>query len=130
MQAEITDLPPDEEHPGQEPGEIPCHLSEDIAQIPACVEAGEQEGRLPRKQKNATGSRRHYCHECGKSFAQSSGLTKHRRIHTGEKPYECEECGKNFIYHCNLVQHRKVHPVLGPAGPSEQVGQPFPTADH
>ncbi|XP_035966913.1 zinc finger protein with KRAB and SCAN domains 4-like [Halichoerus grypus] len=109
MQAEITDLPPDEEHPGQEPGEIPCHLSEDIAQIPACVEAGEQEGRLPRKQKNATGSRRHYCHECGKSFAQSSGLTKHRRIHTGEKPYECEECGKTFIGSSALVIHQRVH---------------------
>ncbi|XP_034841722.1 zinc finger protein with KRAB and SCAN domains 4-like isoform X2 [Mirounga leonina] len=109
MQAEITDLPPNEEHPGQEPGEIPCHLSEDIAQIPACVEAGEQEGRLPRKQKNATGSRRHYCHECGKSFAQSSGLTKHRRIHTGEKPYECEDCGKTFIGSSALVIHQRVH---------------------
>ncbi|XP_034841724.1 zinc finger protein with KRAB and SCAN domains 4-like isoform X2 [Mirounga leonina] len=109
MQAEITELPPNEEHPGQEPGEIPCHLSEDIAQIPACVEAGEQEGRLPRKQKNATGSRRHYCHECGKSFAQSSGLTKHRRIHTGEKPYECEECGKAFIGSSALVIHQRVH---------------------
>nr|XP_012423673.1 PREDICTED: zinc finger and SCAN domain-containing protein 26 isoform X1 [Odobenus rosmarus divergens] len=109
MQAEITDLPPDEQHPGQEPGEIPRHLSEDIARIPACLEAGEQEGRLPRKQKNATGSRRHYCHECGKSFAQSSGLTKHRRIHTGEKPYECEDCGKTFIGSSALVIHQRVH---------------------
>uniref|UniRef100_G1L8Y1 Zinc finger protein 307 n=1 Tax=Ailuropoda melanoleuca TaxID=9646 RepID=G1L8Y1_AILME len=109
MQAEITDPPPDEKHPGQEAGEILCHLGDDVAQIPACAEAGEQEDRLPRKQRNATGSRRHYCHECGKSFAQSSGLTKHRRIHTGEKPYECEECGKTFIGSSALVIHQRVH---------------------
>uniref|UniRef100_A0A452RA72 Zinc finger with KRAB and SCAN domains 3 n=1 Tax=Ursus americanus TaxID=9643 RepID=A0A452RA72_URSAM len=109
MQAEITDPPPDEKRPEQEAGEIPCHLGEDVAQIPACAEAGEQEDRLPRKQKNATGSRRHYCHECGKSFAQSSGLSKHRRIHTGEKPYECEECGKAFIGSSALVIHQRVH---------------------
>uniref|UniRef100_A0A452UZR4 Zinc finger protein 307 n=1 Tax=Ursus maritimus TaxID=29073 RepID=A0A452UZR4_URSMA len=108
MQAEITDPPPDEKRPEQEAGEIPCHLGEDVAQIPACAEAGEQEDRL-RKQKNATGSRRHYCHECGKSFAQSSGLTKHRRIHTGEKPYECEDCGKTFIGSSALVIHQRVH---------------------
>ncbi|XP_032703705.1 zinc finger protein with KRAB and SCAN domains 4 [Lontra canadensis] len=109
MQAEIADLRPDEQHPGQETGEMPCPVGEDTAQVPAHTEAGEQEGRLPRKQKNDTGSRRHYCHECGKSFAQSSGLTKHRRIHTGEKPYECEDCGKTFIGSSALVIHQRVH---------------------
>ncbi|XP_044929902.1 zinc finger protein with KRAB and SCAN domains 4 [Mustela putorius furo] len=109
MQAEIADPPPDEQHPGQEPGEVPCPVGEDTAPAPARAEAGEQEGRLPRKQKNDTGPRRHYCHECGKSFAQSSGLTKHRRIHTGEKPYECEDCGKTFIGSSALVIHQRVH---------------------
>ncbi|XP_023597164.1 zinc finger protein with KRAB and SCAN domains 4-like isoform X3 [Trichechus manatus latirostris] len=109
IRTKIRDLPPEDEHLVQEPGEIPCHLGEDIAQIPPCVEAGEQEGKLHRKQKNATGSRRHYCHECGKSFAQSSGLSKHRRIHTGEKPYECEECGKAFIGSSALIIHQRVH---------------------
>ncbi|XP_037700813.1 zinc finger protein with KRAB and SCAN domains 4 [Choloepus didactylus] len=109
IQTEMRDLPPAEEHPVQEPGEIVCHLGEDIVQIPTGTEASEQEGRLQRKQKNATGSRRHYCHECGKSFAQSSGLTKHRRIHTGEKPYECEDCGKTFIGSSALVIHQRVH---------------------
>ncbi|XP_072801581.1 zinc finger protein with KRAB and SCAN domains 4 isoform X2 [Vicugna pacos] len=109
MQTKVRDLPADEEHPEQEHGQTPCHLGEAISQIPAHAEAGEQEGRLQRKQKSATGNRRHYCHECGKSFAQSSGLTKHRRIHTGEKPYECEDCGKTFIGSSALVIHQRVH---------------------
>ncbi|XP_006872860.1 PREDICTED: zinc finger protein with KRAB and SCAN domains 4 [Chrysochloris asiatica] len=109
IQTKIRDLSPDEEHLVQEPGESPYYLGEDIAQIPPCAEAGGQEGRLHRKQKITIGSRRHYCHECGKSFAQSSGLTKHRRIHTGEKPYECEDCGKTFIGSSALVIHQRVH---------------------
>uniref|UniRef100_A0ABI7Y7Z9 Zinc finger with KRAB and SCAN domains 4 n=2 Tax=Felis catus TaxID=9685 RepID=A0ABI7Y7Z9_FELCA len=108
-EAEIRALPVDEVRPVQESGGIPRPLREDTAQIPEGTEAGEQEGRFPRKQKTATGSRRHYCHECGKSFAQSSGLTKHRRIHTGEKPYECEDCGKTFIGSSALVIHQRVH---------------------
>ncbi|XP_037700656.1 uncharacterized protein LOC119540783 [Choloepus didactylus] len=109
IQPEMKDLPPPEEHPVQESGEVAYHLGEDIAQILTHAEASEQEGRLQRKQKIPTGSRRHYCHECGKSFAQSSGLSKHRRIHTGEKPYECEECGKAFIGSSALVIHQRVH---------------------
>uniref|UniRef100_U3FQA6 Zinc finger protein with KRAB and SCAN domains 3 isoform 1 n=1 Tax=Callithrix jacchus TaxID=9483 RepID=U3FQA6_CALJA len=109
IQTQSRDLPPAEELPEKEHGKISCHLSEDIVQIPTCAEAAEQEGRLQRKQKNATGGRRHICHECGKSFAQSSGLSKHRRIHTGEKPYECEECGKAFIGSSALVIHQRVH---------------------
>ncbi|XP_048655910.1 zinc finger protein with KRAB and SCAN domains 4 isoform X2 [Marmota marmota marmota] len=109
IQATIQDLPPAKEHL-EKPGQKLYHLGEDIAQISAGAEAGEQdEGGLQRKQKNATGSRRHICHECGKSFAQSSGLTKHRRIHTGEKPYECEDCGKTFIGSSALVIHQRVH---------------------
>uniref|UniRef100_A0A4X1VJK5 Zinc finger protein 307 n=1 Tax=Sus scrofa TaxID=9823 RepID=A0A4X1VJK5_PIG len=109
IRTKLRDLPPEEEPPEQEPGQVPCHLGEAIGQIPVCAEAGEQEGRLQRKQKGAAGTRRHYCHECGKSFAQSSGLTKHRRIHTGEKPYECEDCGKTFIGSSALVIHQRVH---------------------
>ncbi|XP_012668233.1 zinc finger protein with KRAB and SCAN domains 4 isoform X1 [Otolemur garnettii] len=109
IQTKIRDLPPAEELPEKQPGQILCHLSEDTVGIPTYAKAGEQEGRLQRKQKTAIGGRRHYCHECGKSFAQSSGLTKHMRIHTGEKPYECEDCGKTFIGSSALVIHQRVH---------------------
>ncbi|XP_019486757.1 PREDICTED: zinc finger protein with KRAB and SCAN domains 4-like isoform X1 [Hipposideros armiger] len=107
IQTKIRDWPPDEKLPEEEPGQ--CHLGEAAAQIPAGAEAGEQQGRLHRKQKTTPGRRRHICHECGKSFAQSSGLTKHRRIHTGEKPYECEDCGKSFIGSSALIIHQRVH---------------------
>ncbi|XP_055452922.1 zinc finger protein with KRAB and SCAN domains 3 isoform X2 [Psammomys obesus] len=73
------------------------------------AEASEQEGKLQTTQKTATGNRRFYCRECGKSFAQSSGLSKHKRIHTGLKPYECEECGKAFIGSSALIIHQRVH---------------------
>ncbi|XP_016075766.1 PREDICTED: zinc finger protein with KRAB and SCAN domains 4-like isoform X1 [Miniopterus natalensis] len=109
IQTKIQELPLAEEHLEQEPGQIPCHLGEAIAKIATCAGASELEGRLQRKQKTTAGRRRHICHECGKSFAQSSGLTKHRRIHTGEKPYECEDCGKSFIGSSALVIHERVH---------------------
>uniref|UniRef100_H0WUI5 Zinc finger with KRAB and SCAN domains 3 n=1 Tax=Otolemur garnettii TaxID=30611 RepID=H0WUI5_OTOGA len=108
-ETKIRDLPPAEELPAKQPEQILCHLGADTAQIPTYAEAGEQEGKLQRKQKTATAGRRHVCHECGKSFAQSSGLSKHRRIHTGEKPYECEECGKAFIGSSALIIHQRVH---------------------
>ncbi|XP_012886696.1 PREDICTED: zinc finger protein with KRAB and SCAN domains 4-like isoform X2 [Dipodomys ordii] len=97
------------EYSEQERRQIPRCEGEDIPQAPPDAKAGEHESKLQRKQKSATENRRHHCCDCGKSFAQSSGLSKHRRIHTGEKPYECEDCGKTFIGSSALVIHQRVH---------------------
>ncbi|XP_036987708.2 zinc finger protein with KRAB and SCAN domains 4-like [Artibeus jamaicensis] len=124
IQTKTRDLPLTEEQMEQGPGQMRCHLGEAIAQTPPHAEASEQEDKSLRKQKNSSGSRRHICHECGKSFAQSSGLTKHRRIHTGEKPYACEECGKSFIGSSALVIHQRVHTGEKPYA-CEQCGKVF-----
>ncbi|XP_048204212.1 zinc finger protein with KRAB and SCAN domains 3-like [Perognathus longimembris pacificus] len=97
MQVKTSNVNAGEKHSEEEPG--PLHG--DIV--------WEQESRLQRKQKSTKGSRRHICHECGKSFAESSSLSKHKKIHTGEKPYKCEECGKAFSSSNVLINHQRVH---------------------
>ncbi|XP_052012329.1 zinc finger protein with KRAB and SCAN domains 3 [Apodemus sylvaticus] len=109
MQTKVRDLSGAEEYTEQKPEQTVCFLGEDTVQIPTGAEASEQEGKSQTTQKTATANRRFYCRECGKSFAQSSGLSKHKRIHTGLKPYECEECGKAFIGSSALIIHQRVH---------------------
>ncbi|NXW57792.1 ZN551 protein, partial [Eurystomus gularis] len=55
------------------------------------------------------GERPYKCHQCGKSFGQSSELLGHQHVHTGEKPYLCAECGKSFTRKFSLWVHQRGH---------------------
>ncbi|KAM9739400.1 zinc finger and SCAN domain-containing protein 9-like [Dama dama] len=84
---------------------------EESQQGPRHGEVSELKGGVERHWGNPVGTRPHRCEECGKSFAQSSGLVRHQRIHTGERPYECNECGKTFSRSSGLFNHRGIHNI-------------------
>lgn len=49
------------------------------------------------------------CHQCNKTFANSSYLSQHTRIHLGIKPYLCDICQRRFTQLSHLQQHIRTH---------------------
>ncbi|NWH57346.1 SALL2 protein, partial [Geococcyx californianus] len=58
---------------------------------------------------DATGTSRHECGFCGKSFGSESARQIHLRSHTGERPYKCNVCGNRFTTRGNLKVHFHRH---------------------
>ncbi|KAH1171749.1 hypothetical protein KIL84_007367 [Mauremys mutica] len=58
------------------------------------------------------------CHDCGRSFAEGSGLSRHLASHP--KPFRCPQCGRGFPDAAALAQHREVHAGGEPAGSGEK----------
>ncbi|XP_052746277.1 zinc finger protein ZFP2 isoform X2 [Bicyclus anynana] len=49
------------------------------------------------------------CHQCGKSFQNTTQLRDHIRSHNGERRYQCDTCDKRFVGKINLVKHMQLH---------------------
>lgn len=56
-----------------------------------------------------TGEEPHVSFMCGKAFGQSSKLTRHNITHSREKPYECGQCRNAFSQDANVIRHQRIH---------------------
>lgn len=73
------------------------------------VEKPQCEGKSGQQKVDPIRVKQHKCKECGKAFAQSSGVVCPWRIHTQEKPYQCNQCGNAVSYKSALLSHQEVH---------------------
>lgn len=83
----------------------------------SCSECGKcfaQKSGLGRHERNHRGNYDYTCSHCGKSFTQKAYLVVHERIHTKEKPFSCSVCGKCFNQKPNLLIHERIHSDVKP----------------
>ncbi|XP_018413331.1 PREDICTED: gastrula zinc finger protein XlCGF67.1-like [Nanorana parkeri] len=83
----------------------------------SCSECGKcfaQKSGLGRHERNHRGTYDYTCSHCGKSFTQKAYLVVHERIHTNEKPFSCSVCGKCFNQKPNLLIHKRIHSDVKP----------------
>ncbi|KAJ3613226.1 hypothetical protein NHX12_019476 [Muraenolepis orangiensis] len=56
-----------------------------------------------------SGSMRHQCHLCSKTFQATSKLQRHMMTHTDQRPFRCQMCEKSFRQETHLRVHSRTH---------------------
>ena len=82
-----------------------------------CPECGRLFAQLTGLQSHIRSCRQlrsYLCDICGAKFNHQQSLKSHRMLHTGEKPYQCIDCSAKFTDHSNLKRHRRIHENLYP----------------